>query len=164
MLHSLIAYDCSMCYRTRSMRDRLNPPTGRTEETNHHIALDRVTLRLLRLPLREAFETSFGSIDSRLIFLLCVEGEGFRGWGEVVAAEEPLYSYETVGTASHVIRDYLAQSLMSRPVTGLNDLAERFSHFKGHNMAKAGLEAAYVHILAQMWDQSLSGLIEGNRE
>jgi o-succinylbenzoate synthase len=81
-----------------------------------------------------------------------------------VAAEEPRYSYETVGTAVHVIRDYLAQALMAQPVGSLSDLASRFAQFKGHNMAKAGLELAYMDLLAQMQNLSLSKLISGTRE
>src|SRR6185436_2372437 len=94
-----------------------------TSADAHRVAVERVGMRLVRLPLKDAFETSFGRIDSRLIFLVSLEANGHTGWGEVVAAEEPRYSYETIGTASHVIRDYLAQALMSKPVTDLNDLS-----------------------------------------
>lgn len=128
------------------------------------VAIDRVSMRLVRLPLREAFETSFGSIDSRLIFLVCIKSNGIEGWGEVVSAEEPFYSYETIGTSLHVIRDYLAQSMMAQPLSGLADLAARFTPFKGHNMSKAGLELAYADLLAQIQNQSLSQLIEGTQE
>lgn len=131
---------------------------------NHQIQVERVCLRLIRLPLKEAFETSFGQIHTRLIFLVSVEAHGLRGWGEVVAAEEPRYSYETVGTAAHLIRDYLAQAVMAQPVAGLSELAARFTPFKGHPMAKAGLELAYLDLLAQMRNVSLSRLIEGTRE
>lgn len=127
------------------------------------LAVERVGMRLVRLPLKEPFETSFGRIQSRLIFLVTVQGNGLTGWGEVVAAEEPRYSYETIGTASHVIRDYLAHALMSKPVTGLPDLAARFAPFKGHNMAKAGLELAYVDLLARSQHESLSELAGGTR-
>ncbi len=126
-------------------------------------AIEKVEMRTVRLPLNEPFETSFGSIDSRLIFLVSVEADGLTGWGEVVAAEEPRYSYETVGTAWHVIRDYLAPAMLSRPVAGLFDLSARFASFRGHNMAKAGLELAYVDLLARARKQSLSQLIGGSR-
>jgi O-succinylbenzoate synthase len=127
------------------------------------IEIESVELRTVRLPLNEPFETSFGSIDSRLIFLISVKGGGLTGWGEVVAAEEPRYSYETVGTAWHVIRDYLAPAMLARPVANLADLSARFSLFRGHNMAKAGLELAYLDLLAQASNQSLSQLIGGTR-
>jgi O-succinylbenzoate synthase len=134
------------------------------EVISEQIAIDRIELRTVRLPLNEPFETSFGSIDSRLIFLVTVEANGLTGWGEVVAAEEPRYSYETVGTAWHVIRDYLAPAILSRPLAHLNDLATRFSAFRGHNMAKAGLELAYIDLLARTQKQSLSELIGGERQ
>ncbi len=139
----------------------MNEPFRTVSDQLH---VDGVEIRLVRLPLIEPFETSFGRIDSRLIFLVCLEGEGLTGWGEVVAAEEPLYSYETVGTAQHVIRDYLAPAILSRPVTDLGDLAARFAPFRGHNMAKAGLELAYMDLLAQAKGQSLSQLIGGTSE
>src|SRR5207249_1522621 len=126
-------------------------------------AIEKIEMRTIRLPLNEPFETSFGSINSRLIFLVSVEAGGQTGWGEVVAAEEPRYSYETVGTAQHVIRDYLAPAMLSRPVANLSDLAARFARFRGHNMAKAGLELAYVDLVARTKAQSLSQLIGGIR-
>jgi O-succinylbenzoate synthase len=131
---------------------------------SEHLRVESVVIRLVRLPLNEPFETSFGSIDSRLIFLVSVEGEGLTGWGEVVAAEEPRYSYETVGTAHHAIRDYLAPAVLSRPVAGLADLAARLAPFRGHEMAKAGLELAFMDFMARARGESLSRLIGGARE
>ena len=103
----------------------------------------------MRLPLKEPFGTVFGRIDSRLIILVSVEGEGLTGWGEVVAGEEPRCSYETVSTTQHVIRDYLAPAVWSRPVAGFAELAARPAPFRGHNMAKAGIELAYMDFLAR---------------
>ena len=125
--------------------------------------VEQIEVRTVRLRLNEPFETSFGSIDSRLIVLVSLEGNGLTGWGEVVAAEAPRYSYETVGTARHVIRDYLAPVILAQPLTDLDDLHARFAPFRGHNMAKAGLELAYMHLLAQTRKQSLSQLIGGTR-
>jgi o-succinylbenzoate synthase len=131
------------------------------QATPTQIKVDGVEIRLVRLPLIEPFETSFGKIDSRLIFLICLSAGGLKGWGEVVASEQPLYSYETVGTAFHVIKDFLAPAVLDEPVTGLSDLARRFARFRGHNMAKAGLELAFMDLLAQVNKQSLAALIGG---
>ena len=155
-----------------SKRDLLSSPAMQApsevmirplEVVSDQTAIESVEMRTVRLPLNEPFETSFGSIDSRLIFLVSVEANGLTGWGEVVAAEEPRYSYETVGTAWHVIRDYLSPAILSKPLTGLLDLSTRFASVRGHNMAKAGLELAYVDLLAQSTGQSLSQLIGGRR-
>jgi len=128
------------------------------------LQVESVEVRLIRLPLIEPFETSFGKIDSRLIFLVSLKADGYTGWGEVVASEEPRYSYETVGTAFHVIRDFLGPAILSAPINGLDDLAKRFAPYRGHNMAKAGLELAYMHLLAQVEKRSLSSLIGGERK
>lgn len=125
------------------------------------IKIEGVEIRLIRLPLLEPFETSFGKIDSRLIFLLCLQAEGLKGWGEVVAEEEPHYSYETVRTAFHVIRDFFGPALLTEPIKDLDDLAQRLAPFRGHNMAKAGLELAFMDLLAQVKQQSLSTLLGG---
>jgi O-succinylbenzoate synthase len=90
-----------------------------------------------------------------------VEAGGLTGWGEVVAEENRRYSYETVGTARHVISDYLGPAMLSGPLTNLSDLATRFAPFRGHNMAKAGLELAYMDLLGRTTGQSLSQLIGG---
>jgi O-succinylbenzoate synthase len=152
-------YRCAIFWRTMQGSSKISDQ-GMVQRTPG-ITIDGVEIRLIRLPLIEPFETSFGKIDSRLIFLLSVEADGLRGWGEVVAAEEPRYSYETVGTAFHVIRDFLGPALLSEPVKGLDDLAKRLSPFRGHNMAKAGLELAFMDLLAQASEQSLSSMLGG---
>src|SRR4029453_9725492 len=95
--------------------------------TDATIKIDQVEIRLIRLPLVEPFETSFGKIDSRLIFLVKLDADGLQGWGEVVASEEPRYSYETAGTAFHVIRDFLAPALLAQPLSDLQSVAACFA-------------------------------------
>jgi o-succinylbenzoate synthase len=152
------------CAIFRAMQRSLEIPEQPNETAATPVRIDGVEIRLVRLPLLEPFETSFGKIDSRLIFLVGVDAEGLRGWGEVVASEAPRYSYETVGTARHVVREFLAPAMLAAPIAELSDLAKRFSQFRGHNMAKAGLELAYMDLLAQLNQKSLSSLIGGERE
>lgn len=142
--------------RLEEIADRLSAPAP--------LEIEKVEVRLIRLPLNEPFETSFGRIDSRLIILVKITAEGLDGWGEVVASEEPRYSYETVGTALHVIGRFLAPAILARPLNGLGDLGERFSGFRGHNMAKAGLELAFVDLLSQLKQQPLWQLLGGEQK
>ena len=53
--------------------------------------------------------------------------------------------------------------MLSQPLSGLSDLVARFAPFRGHNMAKAGLELGYMDLLARTRGQSLSQLIGGTR-
>jgi O-succinylbenzoate synthase len=78
--------------------------------------------------------------------------------------DEPLYSYETVGTARHVLRDYFAPALLDGPVGGLDDLVSRLGRFRGHPMARAGLELAFVDLLARLRGEALSRVLGGSRK
>ena len=81
-----------------------------------------------------------------------------------MAWEAPLYSYETVGTALHVIRDYLAPAILGKEIASLADLASRFAGFKGHPMAKAGIELAFVDLVARLRGESIARVIGGARQ
>ena len=125
---------------------------------------EALELRLARLPLLEPFEVSFGRMESRLLFLLRLEAGGHAGWGECVAWEAPLFSYETVGTARHVIRDYLAPAILGQEITDLADLASRLAAFRGHPMAKAGIELAFVDLVARLRGEPIASVVGGVRQ
>jgi O-succinylbenzoate synthase len=128
------------------------------------VRLGALELRLVRLPLLEPFVVSFGRMESRLLLLLRLESDGRSGWGECVAGEAPLYSYETVGTALHVIREHLAPAVLGREIEDLADLAARLGAFRGHPMAKAAVELAFVDLVARLRGEPISRLIGGMRE
>jgi len=129
--------------------------------TSAPLRIEAIELRFLRLDLVEPFETSFGRVRSRRIVLVKMEAAGLEGWGEIVAGEEPLYSYETVGTALHVVRDYFAPAVLEAPLSGLSEFAERLAPFRGHPMARAGLELAYVDLIARARGESIASLLGG---
>ena len=126
--------------------------------------IESVEVRRLRLPLQEPFETSFGSVASRLIVLVELRSGDRSGWGEVVAGEQPRYSYETVDTAGHVLREYFAPAVLDGPLASVDELAARLSAFRGHPMARAGLELAFADLAAQARGESLSRFLGGTRD
>ncbi len=128
------------------------------------LPLDALELRLVRLPLLEPFEVSFGRVTTRLAILVRIEAGSHHGWGECVAWEAPLFSYETVGTVLHVVRDYLAPAILGREIRDLEDLTSRLGGFRGHPMAKAGLELAFVDLVARLRGRSIARLIGGVRD
>ena len=65
--------------------------------------IERLELRLLKLPLVHFFETSFGGISDKHFILIRAEGGGAAGFGECVADQDPYYSAETNETAWHII-------------------------------------------------------------
>jgi O-succinylbenzoate synthase len=125
--------------------------------------IDRVELFHIRIPLVAPFETSFGVTRERESIIARVSADGMTGWGECVADAAPGYSYETVTTAWHIITDYLIPALLSAPLTNPRDTPRCFAHVRGHNMAKATLEAALWDSAAQQAGQSLRDYIGAGR-
>jgi O-succinylbenzoate synthase len=93
-----------------------------------------------------------------------VDGEGVTGWGESVAEGTPYYSYETVPTAWHILRDFLIPSVLGKELSGINDAIESYSRVRGHMMAKAGLEAALWDAFSKARGVSLSEMLGGTRK
>ena len=82
------------------------------------------------------------------------------------AAQQTTLNVVTAGDQNMVdyIKDFLAPALLDEPIANLASLARKFSPFRGHNMAKAGLELAFMDLLAQVKKQSLATLIGGKRK
>ena len=75
--------------------------------------IESVELRRIKMPLRGAFRTSFGTETVRDILLVRVTTPDAEGWGECVAMDEPLYSSEYVDGAQDVIRRFLLPMLFA---------------------------------------------------
>jgi o-succinylbenzoate synthase len=125
--------------------------------------IERIELRLLRLPLVHFFETSFGRSYDRAFLLVVVEGHGERGYGECVAEDNPFYSSETTETAWHVISEFLAPRLIGVEVEHPRTVFGLFSGIRGHNMAKAAIEMAAWDLYARLEKQPVSRLLGGTR-
>src|SRR4051812_33434619 len=79
------------------------------------VRLDRVTLREIRLALKEPFRISSGVESERRILLLELsDADGVSTWAECVAFPRPNYTPETIDTAWLAIREWLAPRLLGR--------------------------------------------------
>ncbi len=123
----------------------------------------QITLREIRMPLVAPFETSFGRISLRRIVLVQADVDGISGWGEVVAAETPFYAPETVDTAWLILRDFLWPAIRDNDFASAADVWGLLERTRGHNMAKAGLEAAVWDAEARQKNVPLWKLIGGSR-
>jgi O-succinylbenzoate synthase len=130
------------------------------------LRVDRIGLREIRLPLKEPFRISSGIVTERRICILEIRDvDGNVGWGECVAGEAPNYSAETIDTAWLAIREWIAPRLLQRELPGpqaIYDLLQR--DFRGHHMAKAGVEMACWELTARSQGIPLSKLLGGTRE
>jgi o-succinylbenzoate synthase len=124
----------------------------------------KITLREIHIPLIAPFETSFGSTSLRRILLVEADVDGMSGWGESTAGEDPYYSYETVETARHIIRDFLWPMLKGREINSASEVFDLLAHVRGHNMAKAAVETAIWDAEAKQKNLPLAKLLGGTRD
>ena len=125
--------------------------------------IERLQLRLVRLPLVAFFETSFARVYDKTFILVTLEGDGVEGLGECVADADPYYSAETNVTAWHVIKDFLAPLVLGRTFAHPRDLFPALARVRGHNMAKAAIEMAAWDLAARGANVPLSRLLGGTR-
>ena len=123
--------------------------------------LETITLYHLQMPLVAPFATSFGSIDNRECILLEAKADGLVGWGECVADRDPGYAYETVGTAWHILNDFLIPPLLGQEILDVPELQRQMAHVKGHQMAKAGIEMAFWDLIGKDQGCSVRELLAG---
>jgi O-succinylbenzoate synthase len=120
-------------------------------------------LRLLRLPLVNFFETSFGRIHDRAFVIVTIDGEGETGVGECVADDHPYYSSETTRTSWHILHDYIAPLVVGRTFAHPDAVFDALAVIRGHNMAKAAFEMAAWDLYARQQNMPLAKVLGGTR-
>jgi O-succinylbenzoate synthase len=126
--------------------------------------IDRIELIHIKMDLVSPFVTSMGTEYDEEHIIVRVDGEGVTGWGESVAEGTPFYSYETVTTAWHILRDFLIPSIIGKELPGISEAIALYEKVRGHMMAKAGLEAALWDAFAKTKGISLSKMLGGTRK
>jgi O-succinylbenzoate synthase len=128
------------------------------------VKIERLELRLLKLPLVHFFETSFGRIDDKHFILVRADGGGATGYGECVAEQDPYYSAETNETAWHIIADFIAPRVLGVEFAHPRDVFPALKAIRGHNMAKAAVEMAAWDLFAKQRGEPLSRVLGGTRD
>ncbi|HJZ70271.1 MAG TPA: o-succinylbenzoate synthase [Vicinamibacterales bacterium] len=126
--------------------------------------IERLELRLLKLPLVHFFETSFGRIDDKHFILVRVDGGGVSGYGECVADVDPYYSSETNDTCWHIISDFIAPRVIGADFAHPRAVFPALRAIRGHNMAKAAVEMAAWDLYAKQRGEPLSRTLGGARD
>ncbi len=125
------------------------------------ITVTDITLHPVVVPLVQAFETSFGVQHHRAALLVQINtAEGVTGWGEVTAGWEPGYSYETVYTGLHILRDFLAPGLLAQGTLDAHGPWAWLHRVRGHPLAKHGLLGAILSAAAAQHGEPLAALLQ----
>jgi O-succinylbenzoate synthase len=125
--------------------------------------IERIEIRHIKMDLVSPFVTSMGTEYDEEHIIVGIDADGVKGWGESVAEGTPFYSYETVQTAWHIMKDFLIPSIIGKDLSGVEDAISAYAKVRGHMMAKAGIEAALWDAFAKMKGISLSEMMGGVR-
>ncbi|PYT04880.1 MAG: o-succinylbenzoate synthase, partial [Acidobacteria bacterium] len=86
------------------------------------LELERIELREIELPLKWAFETSFGRTTRRRIMIVrAFDKSGAYGYGECTAPEDPFYNHETIDTAWTIVTDFVGPMLATARIQRAED-------------------------------------------
>jgi o-succinylbenzoate synthase len=129
------------------------------------LQLTSITLREIRLPLREPFRISSGTMTERRIALLELhDASGASAWSECVADDLPNYTAETIDTAWLAIQRWIAPRVLGRTFDAPSDVfAVLEEDFRGHLMAKAAVEMGMWGVESVRTGVPLARLIGGTR-
>jgi O-succinylbenzoate synthase len=128
--------------------------------------VEQITLREVRLPLREPFRISSGVVSERRITLLELRDiDGVTVWSEGVAGELPNYSPEAIDTAWTAISEWVAPRVIGHEFDHPGAVfAALEADFRGNLMAKAAVEMGMWVLEAQREGMPLARLLGGTRE
>ncbi|MVA77552.1 o-succinylbenzoate synthase [Auraticoccus sp. F435] len=121
-------------------------------------------LHRVRLPLVHTFRTS-SHAKSHLEHVL-VElhaSDGTVGWGEIASPSAPYYCPDTVGTSWLVAEQHLLPTLLGTELSGPRDASATWSRVRGHQFAKAGVDAAVWTLHSARTGRPLAELLGGTR-
>lgn len=127
--------------------------------------IEKVVLRKMTMKLKSPFQTSFGTQQVRDFILTEVYADGQVGYGECVVSSAPLYAEETVGTAWHILEDFLIPMLFEYgEISHPDEVYKLFSPIRRNNMAKSALEGAVWDLYAKQQNLTLAAALGGKKE
>ncbi len=126
--------------------------------------IEAAQLKLITLPLRFRFETSFGVQTERHIIVLTLYGEGLEGYAETVMEHTPHYREETIAGAWALLEELLIPSVVGKEIPNPEALWSHIRNFRGNKMTKAALEMAFWDLWCKSLGQPLWKVLGGVRE
>jgi len=125
--------------------------------------IERIDLKIVRLPLVRPFQTSSSRKQHLDHILVKIVAGGVIGWGECASPSDPYYCPETTETCWHILRDFLAPLVLGREWSTIDELVGFYRLVRGNAFARSGLEMACWDALARAQSQPLHSLLGGTR-
>ncbi len=125
--------------------------------------IEAAELRLISLPLKFRFETSFGVQTMRHLIVLTLYGEGLEGYAETVMEYTPHYREETLPGAWALLEELLIPKILRKDFANPEQLWAEIAGFRGNKMTRAALEMAFWDIWCKSLGQPIWKVLGGVR-
>ena len=125
--------------------------------------IDQIELRVIAIPYRTPFKTSFANESGKTTVIVTVRSDGVEGYGEGVMDPLPMYREETLAGALGLMRDALVPDLLAHGCAHPSELLDRWAHLRGNNMAKTAIELAVWDCYARQQGVPMRELLGGDR-
>lgn len=123
--------------------------------------IEQIELYNVSIPFIFPFKFSNGELLEHTCLIIAIKSEGLTGWGECPTFDNPYYTYETINTASHILKDFLIPRMINKNINSPQEIRDLFAPIRGHNMAKSALDCAIYDLFAQSKNMSLSQYLGG---
>lgn len=124
---------------------------------------ERFELCHIKLPLVHPFETKFGHFTERHLVIIKAFSNIGVCYAESPSLIGPFYSYETTQTTLHILKDFIAPTLLNQDVRSIEELHQRLAFIRGHNIAKSAVDTAFYYLTAAHEGKSLAQYLGGTR-
>ncbi len=127
--------------------------------------IEKARLFKIDLPLRNAFEVSFGVIKyKRTIILELTDQDGNCGYSECSAFDVPFYNEEFRSGAWDLLKEQLLPKVVGHDINHPDDIYQLFSHIRRNNMSKACVNCALWDLYAKRLQLPLAKALGGDKQ
>ncbi len=120
---------------------------------------------MLALPMIQSFETSFGKLTHKdTVITKVFTEEGIVGYGESSAFFAPWYNAETTDTCFYMLEKFLGPAVVGKEFATPEEFRTAYGNIVENCIARAGIECAFWHCVAQRDNRSLKELFGGVRD
>ena len=124
--------------------------------------IDKIILTHVRIPLREPFRISSGSVSEKEAIIVALQSDGVTGYGEASPMSGSFYSDDTPDSAWKHLVEVIAPRVLDMKLANIDGLNSLLDRLGGSAFARSGIETAAWDLDARMSGKSLAVLLNGS--
>jgi O-succinylbenzoate synthase len=126
--------------------------------------INKAILRKIDQPLRDAFQTSFATMnDKKYVLLELVDEDDTTGFGESSAFDIPFYNEEFRDGSFVLLKNQLLPRIIGKELSHPDDIYPLYADIRRNNMSKSAVNCALWDIYARQHRQTLTAALGGIR-